>query len=269
MHTDFKNKWVVITGASSGIGEALAECFAKEGAHLILCSLPEEKNILEKIKKDFQKKYHINVLTVYQDFAKPESAIRFYNQCKKFKKPIYCLVNNAGIILYGNFYELSHRKQKDLITINLITYFTLMRYFLEDMIAQKEGIIINISSVSAFLPTPHHAIYGASKAFVQSLSEAVDQELKGTGVRIVTINPSYTDTPMLRKNNFPSKIWWYRISGLSKPEEIAQKATKAVKKGKKVYIPGMLNSFIHLILPRFIPRRLSNLIAYIVLHKEK
>jgi len=137
------------------------------------------------------------------------------------------------------------------------------------MIKQKEGVIINISSVSAFQPTPHHAVYGAVKAFVQSLSEAVDQECSGTGVSVHTINPSYTDTLLLKKNNFPDKIWWYRISGLAKPEDLARKAIKAIKKGKRLYVPGLMNTCIHLFLPRLLPRKLSNIIANFVLRQEK
>ncbi len=268
MAINFNNRWVVITGASSGIGKALAECFAREGAHLILGALPEEKHILENIKCEFQKHYHIEVATVYQDFAKTDGAVKFYRQCKKLQKSVYCLVNNAGIIAYGYFHELSHKTQHRLITINLMAYFSLMRLFIEDMIQQKEGVIINISSVSAFQPTPHHAVYGAVKAFVQSLSEAVNQECRGTGVSVHTINPSYTDTPLLKTNNFPDKIWWYRISGLAKPQDIARKAIKAVKKGKRVYVPGVMNTCIHLFLPRILPRKLSNLIANYVLGAE-
>lgn len=269
MAINFINRWVVITGASSGIGKALTECFAKEGAHLVLGALPEEKQILENIKRNLQAHYHIQIATVYQDFAKPDGVLKFYRQCKRLQRPVYCLVNNAGIIAYGNFYELSHKKQETLININLMAYFSLMRLFIEDMIEQKEGVIINISSVSAFQPTPHHAVYGAVKAFVQSLSEAVDQELKGTGVSVYTVNPSYTDTPLLKKNNFPDRIWWYRISGLAKPEEIAHRAIKAVKKGKKVFVPGLLNRIIHLFLPRLLPRKLSALIANYVLKQEQ
>jgi short-subunit dehydrogenase len=268
MAINFNNKWVVITGASSGIGKALTECFAREGAHLILGSLPGEKHILEGIKDHLQKQYAIQAVTIYQDFAKPDGAEKFYDQCKKLQKQVYCLVNNAGIIAYGYFYELSHKQQQTLITINLMAYFSLMRLFIDDMIQQKEGVIINISSVSAFQPTPHHAVYGAVKAFVQSLSEAVDQECRGTGVSVHTINPSYTDTPLLKKNNFPDKIWWYHISGLAKPEDIARKAIKAVKKGKRLYVPGPMNTLIHLFLPRLLPRKLSNTIANIVLRQE-
>lgn len=269
MAINFNNRWVVITGASSGIGKALAGCFAREGAHLILGSLPGEKHILESIRDNLQKQHAIQIVTIYQDFADPDGAVKFYDQCKKLQKQIYCLVNNAGIMAYGYFHELSHKQQKTLININLMAYFSLMRLFIEDMIQQEEGVIINISSVSAFQPTPHHAVYGAVKAFVQSLSEAVDQECRGTGISVHTINPSYTDTPLLKKNNFPNKIWWYRISGLAKPEDIARKAIKAVKQGKRLYVPGVMNALIHLFLPRLLPRKLSNAIAHIVLRQER
>ncbi len=97
------------------------------------------------------------------------------------------LVNNAGILLYGNFHEIPLERQELLVNLNLIAYFKLMRLFLPDMVDAKEGRILNIVSTAAFQPTVHHATYGASKAFVQSLSQAVNQEIKGTGVKVFTL----------------------------------------------------------------------------------
>ena len=145
----------------------------------------------------------------------------------------------------------------------------LMRLFLPDMVDAKEGRILNVVSAAAFQPTVHHATYGASKAFVQSLSQAVNQEIKGTGVKVFTLNPSYTSTPLLKGGGFPERIWWYMISGLSDPKVIAHKGMKAFKSEKTVYIPGLRNWFIHSILIRLTPRSLVDILSYWALRERR
>jgi short-subunit dehydrogenase len=179
------------------------------------------------------------------------------------------LVNNAGILLYGNFHEIPLERQELLVNLNLIAYFKLMRLFLPDMVDAKEGRILNVVSAAAFQPTVHHATYGASKAFVQSLSQAVNQEIKGTGVKVFTLNPSYTSTPLLKGGGFPERIWWYKISGLSDPKVIAHKGMKAFKSEKTVYIPGLRNWFIHSILIRLTPRSLVDILSYWALRERR
>ncbi len=175
------------------------------------------------------------------------------------------LVNNAGMMVYGNVHEAPLKSQANLVRVNIGGYLALMHLFIPEMVKRGEGRILNISSVSAFQPSPHHAVYGASKSFIQSLSEAVNQELRGTGVRVTAFCPSYTNTPLLQGNGFPRKVWWYRISGLSDPADIARKGMEALVKGKVVAVPGIMSKFVHLFLNRFMPRKIVDAISFFVL----
>ena len=266
---DLRGKNVLITGASSGIGRELSECFAKEGSNLLLGCHPSEKDILAKWADELQNRYAVKTATFPIDLSEENGSENLYQRVKQSGDRIDVLVNNAGILLYGNFHEIPLERQELLINLNLIAYFKLMRLFLPDMVDAKEGRILNVVSAAAFQPTVHHAIYGASKAFVQSLSQAVNQEIKGTGVKVFTLNPSYTSTPLLNGGGFPERIWWYMISGLSEPKVIAHKGMKAFKSEKTVYIPGLRNCFIHSILIRLTPRSLVDILSYWALRERR
>jgi hypothetical protein len=266
---DLRGKNVLITGASSGIGRELSECFAKEESNLLLGCHPSEKDILTKWADDLHNRYAVKTITFPIDLSEENGPENLYQQIKQSGDRIDVLVNNAGILLYGNFHEIPLERQELLVNLNLIAYFKLMRLFLPDMVDAKEGRILNVVSAAAFQPTVHHATYGASKAFVQSLSQAVNQEIKGTGVKVFTLNPSYTSTPLLKGGGFPERIWWYKISGLSDPKVIAHKGMKAFKSEKTVYIPGLRNWFIHSILIRLTPRSLVDILSYWALRERR
>jgi len=259
---ELRGKNVLITGASSGIGRELSECFAREGSNLLLGCHPSEGDILAKWASELQERYAVEAATFPIDLAEEKGPEDFYQRVKQSIDRIDVLVNNAGILLYGNFNEIPLERQELLVQLNLVAYFKLMRLFLPQMVEAREGRILNVVSTAAFQPTVHHATYGASKAFVQSLSEAVNQEIKGTGVKVFTLNPSYTNTPLLKGGGFPERIWWYKISGLGDPAVIARKGIEAFKGEKEVYIPGLINWFVHSVLIRFVPRRLTNFISY-------
>jgi len=266
---DLRGRNVLITGASSGIGRELSRCFAAEGSNLALGSHPSEKDMLERWTAELAEKYPVGVSGFPIDLAEVSGPEGLYDSVKRTVGRIDVLVNNAGILHYGHFSEISLKDHEALIEVNVIAYFKLMRLFLPDMVKAGGGRILNVVSTAAFQPTPHHAAYGASKAFMQSLSEAVNGELKGTGVKVLTFNPSYTRTPLLSRGGFPPRVWWYRISGLSDPGDMARKAMKAFKKEKTLYIPGIRNWLVHSVLIRVVPRGLLNTLSTWVLREER
>jgi len=259
------DKNVLITGASSGIGKALSEAFAKEGAHLFLGCYPAESPELSAWAEDLKRRYGVRVYTYPVDLAAERGPETIHEEITSTGEFIHVLVNNAGLMAYGDFHRLALDRQEMLIKVNIIAYFRLTHLFVGDMVKRGEGRILNVSSVSAFQPSVYQAVYSATKAFVQNFSEAINQELKGTGVSVCTLNPSYTNTPMLKGEDFPTHLRWYLICGLSSPEDIARKGLRAFLKGKTVYIPGLRNWFIHDVLLRFVPRSLTDQISSWVL----
>jgi uncharacterized protein len=265
---NLEGKYVLITGASSGIGKELARCFAEAGSHCVIHSIPGDRDALLEWGGELEKRFSVRVWCMVEDFSKEQGPVNLYRNIAEKVPRIDVLVNNAGMMAYGNVHEVSLESQIDLVRVNICGYLSLMRLFIPDMLLRDGGRVLNISSVSAFQPSPHHAVYGASKSFIQSLSEAASQELKGTGVLVTAFCPSYTNTPLLRVNGFPANVWWYRISGLSDPADIARKAMRALVKGKAVVVPGLMSKFVHLFLNRFLPRSLVVAISNFVLRKS-
>lgn len=259
---NLRDKNVLITGASSGIGKELSRCFAKEGAHCFLTAHPSEATALTDLAVELEKRDGIKTWAFSTDLAGEDGPKKLYDEVKAHVPVIDVLVNNAGLIVYGDFHEADINRQLRLVHVNIRALMLLMHLFLKDMTARSDGRILNISSVSAFQPTVHHAVYGASKAFVQSLSEAVNEEVRRSGVKVCTLNPSYTETPLIKNGDFPERLWWYAVSGLADPAVIAQKGVRALKKGKSLCIPGFKNKIIHIFLPRISSRKIINFFSY-------
>jgi hypothetical protein len=258
---NLKGKTVFITGGSSGIGKELSRCFANEGANLVIAALEGEKESLESWGESLKSTYQVNVSTLTGDLARPEGPEEIFNKVKDLAPQVDVLVNNAGTIAFGMFHEVSVAAQERVLAVNARAYMMLMRFFLPDMVRRNAGYVFNVSSVSAFVPTPRHAVYGATKAFVQSLSEALQQELKSTNVKIFTLNPGYTDTPLLKGNDFPEKLRFYRFAGKSDPATIAEKGVRAFVSGKSVYIPEPHLWFLFFVMNRFTPKKMINAIT--------
>ena len=256
-----KDKYALVTGASSGIGKELSLRLAEEGCHCALGGLPGEREILEDWGKELHDRHGVKTWPIPVDLAEKDGPQRVHEDVTEQIPRLDVLVNNAGVLTYGPFHEVDLDKSERMLMVNARAYLALMRLFLPGMLERGDGRILNVSSVSAFQPTAHHAAYAATKAFVQSLSEAVREEIRGTGVVVCTLAPGYTDTPLIRGSGFPKRLWWYSISGLGDPSEIARQGVKALKGGKAVCIPGWRNWALHSFFPRFTPRRLGPMIS--------
>lgn len=259
-HFDVRGKHVIITGASSGIGRELATCFAAAGARLYLGCLPAEKKTLEGISHELAARYGADHAVFPVDLADDKGPEKLYRAVKKAASRIDVLVNNAGIMAYGMFHELPLDRQERIIRVNLLAYMRLMHLALPDIIEAK-GRVLNVVSVSAFQPAVYQGVYGATKAFVQNLSEAVCEELRGTGVKVCTLNPPYTETPLLHGQGFPGKLRWYRLAGMSTAEEVARRGFRAFVRGREVYVPGLRHHLLHRVLNSIMPRSVVNRIS--------
>src|ERR1700722_714174 len=173
---------VLITGASSGIGLELAKCFAADGSKLILVA--RNQDALEKLAEELRQKNKIETVVLMADLSQPLASRQIFDKLTALKISVDVLVNNAGFGLHGEFLELPLDRQLEIIKVNVAALTELTGLFLPGMVQRRNGGILNVGSVAGFVPGPRLAVYYASKAFVQSFSEALAEELNGTGVSV-------------------------------------------------------------------------------------
>jgi len=253
-----KGKNVLVTGAAMGIGRGLSECFAKEGANLILVDLPGQKELLERWAVELQKNFRIITWTFYRDLTESDGPERLYEQVVRAVPEVHVLVNNAGICWFGRFSEMPLEKLNAMILLNCLAYAKMNRLFLPAMIGRNEGGILNISSVSAFQPVPTLGLYASTKALTQSLTEAIRAELPGKSKVVVsTLNPPFTRTHLIEDAGIPLDYIPVKMSFMS-VEDVVSSGVKAFMRGKERYVPGFFNRIFYLGLSKFTPHTLLN-----------
>jgi len=240
-------KTALITGASGGIGLEFSRLFAQDGISLLLVARTEDK--LLKIKQEIEQQYPVSVDCLPADLSRPESIKIIENYVEQNHLQIEYLVNNAGFGDYGLFTERDLQKCREMLALNLNALMELTYIYAQKMVERGHGRILNVSSIAALQPVPLMAVYGASKAFVLSFTEAVRNELKKTGVSITALLPGPTATNFFNKAEaYNVPMFRYMMS----PQKVAARAYKALMKGKKRVIPGFLNqslAFIVKVLP--------------------
>lgn len=247
---------VLITGASSGIGLELAKCFAADGSRLILVA----RNVpaLEKLAEELRRENKIEVMVLPADLSLPETPMRIFETLSGQKISVDVLVNNAGFGAIGVFEQLPLERQIEMIRVNVTALTELAGLFLPDMVARRRGGILNVGSVAGFLPGPNMTVYYATKAFVQSFSEALAAELKGTGVKLTVLCPGPTPT------NFGVVAGSKNIRLVRVPKTSASKVARdgrnALRDGKTVCVSGIQNQFL-VFLIRLLPRGLIRQIS--------
>jgi uncharacterized protein len=249
-----KNETVLITGASSGIGLELAKCFAGEGCRLILVARNEAA--LNTLADELRRKNKIETVVLPSDLSQPGAPKQILEQLAAQKISVDVLVNNAGFGLHGSFSELPLPRQLEIINVNVVALVELTSLFLPQMIQRRNGGILNVGSVAGFVPGPYMAIYYASKAFVQSFSEALAEELSDTGVTVNVLCPGPTTT------NFGNVARGDKVrviqSKAMTAEAVARYGHLAFRNGKTIAIPGLKNKIMVLatrISPRHVIRK--------------
>ncbi|PKN50775.1 MAG: short-chain dehydrogenase [Deltaproteobacteria bacterium HGW-Deltaproteobacteria-13] len=253
MKVQVAGKNVLITGSSMGIGKGLSECFAREGANLVLADLSSQRERLEAWAEELRRTYSIEAWTFYGDLTEPDGPERLHEHILREVKEVHVLVNNAGICWFGRFPEMPAEKLNTMIMLNCMAYTKMSRLFLPPMIERGEGGILNISSVSAFQPVPTLGLYAATKAFTQSLTEAVRAELpSGSRVVVSTLNPPFTRTHLIEDAGVPQDYIPVKISFMS-VEEVVTAGVKAFIKGKERFVPGLHNRIFYTGLVKYLP----------------
>ena len=245
------NKTALITGSSSGIGYEFAKIHAEKGDNLVLVSL--EKSKLDDLKKELEEKNKVLVYTIGKDLSLPDAAREVYDELILQNISIDYLVNNAGLGDVGLFAESDWNKQEKMINLNItaLTHFT--RLFLPDMIRRGSGKILNVASTAAFQPGPTMAVYFATKAFVLSFSEAVNNEVRDKGITVTTLCHGSTESGFHAAALGAGKPVKERLLPSSK--QVAEYGYRAMMKGKSVAVHGLMN-VIMITASRFIPHAL-------------
>jgi short-subunit dehydrogenase len=233
-----RDKYVLITGATSGIGYELAKLFAKDEYNQIIVARSE--NELQATAAEL-KEYGIKVIPIAKDLFKPNAARELYEEIKTQGIKVDILVNNAGHGHYGEFVYTALEMELDLIQLNIISLVTLTKLFLKDMVERGDGKILNTSSIASKSPGPWQSVYHATKAFVQSFTEAVRVEVKDQGVSITALLPGATDTDFFNKANMLDSKIVQDKSKLADPADVAKDGYEALMTGKDMVISGLKN----------------------------
>lgn len=240
---------VLVTGASSGIGLELARGFAADQSNLILVA--RNTAALEALANELRHQHKIEVHVITADLARPETPQQIFAELKGRGAVVDVLVNNAGFGLHGGFAELPLPRQLEIIQVNVAALVALTGLFLPGMVQRQRGGILNVGSVAGFLPGPNMAVYYASKAFVQSFSEALFEELRGTGVHVTNLCPGPTES------NFFKVARGHRSREMQAAKmpaaEVAIIGHRAFRAGRCVKVSGVKNVLLAQ-LTRILPR---------------
>lgn len=243
-----QDKWTLITGASSGIGEAFAREYAAKGSHLILVARSEDKLIA--LAEKLQREYRIQAQVIVSDLSQEGSPIKLYEQCLERGLSVDILINNAGFATYGLFEQLSGSRQHEEVMLNVLAVVNLTHLFLPEMLKRKSGVVINVASTAGFQPLPNMAVYGATKAFVLSFTQALWEENRKRGVQFLALCPGSTETEFFNVVGADEAS----VGKRDTPENVVQVAFRSLQAGKVFVIPGVKN-YISAQMSRFFSRK--------------
>jgi hypothetical protein len=253
---------VLITGASAGIGAELAREFARHGHQLTLVARRRAK--LEAVAAELVREHYVDVRTIVQDLAKPTGPAAVV-KAAQVDGPIGILVNNAGVIDVGPFAASRTDALVNLVNLNVRAVTELTSLVLPGMVKRGFGRILNVASLAAFQSVPSMAAYAASKAFVLALTEALSEELKGSGVTVTALCPGITDTDMKSEIQAGSASAAKLPKQLvSDPADVAAEGYKALMAGRVVLVPGLPNQITAAwaqVTPRWLTRYVTGLAA--------
>ncbi len=250
----------VVTGSSSGIGRAFALALADRGHDLVVVARDTAR--LESLAKELGDAYGASAEVLTADLSDPLALARVEGRLADPEQPIDLLVNNAGFGTSGHFSELPIEREQQEIQLNVLALVRLTHAALGGQIERGHGGVINVASIAGYQPTPGNATYGATKAFVHSFSQAVHEELKGTGVKCMVLSPGFTRTEFQVRAGFdssevPGFLWQDAAT-------VVQHALRAYDRGRASCIPGPLNAMtagFSAVTPHAVTRRIAGVVV--------
>jgi len=225
----------LITGGSAGIGAALAEEFARHGTDLVLVARREER--LREVGERLREGFGVDVTVVVRDLAEPGAAEALYETLDERDLRVDALVNNVGIGTYGPFHRSDADRELDQLKLNVVTPVTLSRLYLQEFVTRGRGWVLNVGSMAGFQPGPYMATYYASKAYVNSFSQGVAEELRETDVTVTVLCPGPVDTEFQDRAGMGDSEIGSRFA--HSPAEVARAGHEGLLDGERVVIPGL------------------------------
>jgi hypothetical protein len=251
---------VLVTGASAGIGRELARCFARDGADLVLLARREGR--LEALADELEGAHGVGAHVLPADLSEPDAPDAVAQRLDGAGLRPDVLVNNAGFGARGAFAELDAGRQRDMVEVNVSALTGLTRRLLPGMIEAGRGGVLNVASTAAFQPGPYMAVYYATKAYVLSFSEALSEEVAGTGVTVSCLAPGPVKTEFAERAGIEDTPL-LKSGATMGPAEVARIGHEGFRAGEALVIPGALNralAFLNRFLPRALVRKVVTLL---------
>jgi uncharacterized protein len=249
----------LITGASSGIGRELARVFASEGHDLVLTA--RNAKALAELGKTLGAEYGVRVHAIARDLARPKAPEELFAHTRKKRLAVEILVNNAGVLWRGDFAGIALARQLELTQLNVVVPTALTRLFVEPMLKRGRGRILNVASIAGFQPLPGLGTYAASKAYLLHFTEALSEELAGTGVTATALCPGFTETGMLEPALAAGRLPGFAVSSAA---DVARDGYRACMAGTPVHVSGFVNQLATELVryqPRWFVRALGGFMA--------
>ncbi|WP_444898836.1 SDR family NAD(P)-dependent oxidoreductase [Microbulbifer sp. VAAC004] len=241
----------LITGASGGIGLELAKIHAAKGGNLVLVARSEGK--LLSLKQQLEKEFGVQAMVIAEDLSDPLSAQRIFERTQGENVEVGTLINNAGFGGHGLFHQRDLEAEQSMMQVNMISLTNLTHLYLKGMVARNSGHILNVSSTASFIPGPLQAVYYATKAYVTSFSQALAEELNGTGVTVTALCPGAVATGFVAAGDLQGVDIWKNARSA---ESVARCGYQAMERGDLVaFNETRLKLFLNWIMP-LLPRKM-------------
>jgi short-subunit dehydrogenase len=240
MKLNLEGDWILITGATSGIGYEMAKIYSSRGENLVLVSRNEEK--LCQVARELNKVSDIIIMPM--DLGKTGSAMELFNECERLKLTVNVLINNAGFGKFGEGTRMKAEEVESMLTLNVTSLTSLSKLFGAKMKERGRGYILNVASTAAYQSIPYLSAYAASKTYVQFFTNALREELKGHGIKVSCLFPGPTETKFFDVAFENKDADLFRKQPVMPASEVAHIAIEGLMKGRKSIVPGAFNKFV-------------------------
>jgi short-subunit dehydrogenase len=247
---DFRGKWALVTGASAGIGAAIAHQLASHGANLILTARRRER--IESLAAHLAAEFKTETRIVAADLNSPNAPQQIYDATEGAGLTVDILINNAGLGHYGEFYKIDPEQEYSMVRVNCEAIVRLSRLFIPRMVERRRGWMLVVASTASFQPIPYDAVYAATKVFDRFFALALAEEVERFGIKITALCPGTTETEFFDVSGGGGVF--RRFGGMQSSDEVARKAILALARGQRTIVPKFKAALVAFLV-RFVPTR--------------